>query len=215
MSLLDTLTQITVPLMGERGYAEGDWRRFASDESSWLTIAYGPEPTLTDITEADLEKTIPQTVHGFGIAGVWDRDRIADELYAPLEHLEAESALSAEDYPLGYVRDVVVRESSQGQGIGWQLCEHLGPEISRYTNGIVVPIWEREDSPSDAIVQAFGGEPMCRFEEYDLYQDGADCPVCPDDGDCTCEFVMYGDLNLADVLVPPNQKRPLEELQRG
>lgn len=210
METVGRLCTIAANQMGQEGFAESDFRRFAADDDSWLAVAVGDDLRIELLAERDLDADPPaHPIHGFAIAGVWERSRVSEEMYAPLSELEANTALGDADYPIGYFRDIVVRADSQGQGIGLALGTDVAPRISRHASGIIAPVWERPDHDSANMVAAFGGKPMYVFEDYDLYDSGANCPVCPDDGACGCTFVMYGDLEIGDVLVPPGDPEPV------
>jgi GNAT superfamily N-acetyltransferase len=119
-------------------------------------------------------------------------DRVADELYADIDELHANSPLCEERYPVAYYRDLAVAPEFQGDRVATRLVHTLASKLLSESTNIIAPIWHRPDSPTDEMLDKYPAEHFHTFSEYDLHRSGAACPVCPDDGDCTCEFSVYG-----------------------
>lgn len=142
---------------------------------------------VTEI-ETTSQLTREQTVLGFTVTGVFDREGFSDVMVITAEEAIEASELRPEHFPVGVFKATAVHPDHQQEGIGTALASH-GLAYLAETPPVLTMLWMREDESTTRLVEKFGADELVTFEDMNLF--GRQCPQCGFDSECSCEFSLY------------------------
>lgn len=148
---------------------------------------YVADEGVTEIETAS-QLTREQTILGFTITAVFDREEFSEVMVVPAERAIEASALREDHFPVGVFKATAVHPEHQREGVGTALASH-GLAYLAQTPPVLTVLWIREDEATTRLAHKFGGEELARFEDVDLSD--RQCPQCGFDTDCTCTFALY------------------------
>lgn len=195
-TILECIQNIGEQTMGADSFPSHEVRNYAAEDNSRILLCYGPDREVLSVDEASLSEQPPDTpVYGFCIGGVYTKQRVATELYAPLDELHENTPLTDNHYPIAYYRDTAVHPKHQSQGIGNVLTQNLSSHLLKDATSFITPIWHRDDGNMQDILEKYPIDHLYTFSDYNLHEDGSNCPVCSSEAECTCTFSVHGLLN--------------------
>lgn len=142
---------------------------------------------VTEIETAS-QLTREQTVLGFTVTGVFDREEFSEVMIVSAERAIEASALREDHFPVGVFKTAAVHPDHQQEGVGTALASH-GLAYLAETPPVLAVLWIRDDEGITSIAEGFGGVELATFEDMNLF--GTQCPQCGFETDCTCAFALY------------------------
>lgn len=141
--------------------------------------------------ETATELNRSQSVLGFSLTGVYDREEFDAESVVPLDRLLAETRLEPHHFPLGVFKLSAVHPDHQREGIGRALGTHGMAYLAQHPP-VVTMLWDRSDNRGNVeLTEEYpGAEHLATFDGATPLSDR--CPVCGFDSECRCGTIVYG-----------------------